>query len=138
MSNRTSREIAAELMRVLKDVCPSYAERVASPPPEPPYDRGDFMHLCWDFAAHAVDMLEAGRHGELAPAFRAMAEFRDRSQEYWMENGFAPVFERIWDEGKWRDVDVRPLASVIGPAFEPAWDRIENPDDYTNPIDGYY
>jgi hypothetical protein len=138
MSDRTSREIAAELLTTLKTVCPSYAERLASPPPEPPYDRRDYTHLCWDFAAHAVDMLEAGRHEELAPAFRAMAEFRDRSTEYWMENGLAPVFERIWTEGEWRGVDVRPFESVIGPAFLPTWRKIENPDDHPYPIDGYY
>lgn len=99
----------------------------------------DFMHVCWDFAAHAVDMLQAGRHEESAPVFLAMAEFCDQSNEYWMRDGLAPVFERIWDEGKWRDVDVSPLEPVIGPAFQHLWRHIEDPyDGDPYPIDGFY
>lgn len=136
---RTSQQVAAELHALLKAVCQSYADRRAHPPAEPAYDMADFMHVCWDFAAHAVDMLQAGRHEELAPAFRAMAVFRDRSTEHWMRNGLAPVFERIWDEGKWRDVDVRPLESVIEPSFLDEWRHIEDPDDgHPYPIDGFY
>jgi len=139
MTNRTSQQIAVELYTSLTTVCPSYAERRASPPAEPRYDMTDYMHVCWDFAAHAVDMLQAGRHEELAPAFRAMAEFRDQSTEYWMREGLAPVFERIWQEGEWRGVDVRPLEHVIGPTFLPQWRRIEDPSDgHPYPIDGFY
>ena len=97
----------------------------------------DFMHVCWDFAAHAVDMLQAGREKELAPTFRELAEFQDRSPEYWMREGLRPVLERIWDEGKWRGVDVGAFKQLIGPAFLPHWRLIEDP--YAdNPIDGFY
>jgi hypothetical protein len=137
--DRTSQQIAVELCALLTATCPSYAERRASPPAEPPYNMADYMHVCWDFAAHAVDMLQAGRSEELVPAFRAMAGFRDRSTEYWMAEGLAPVFERIWQEGEWRGVDVRALEHVIGPAFLPHWRRQEDPyDGDPYPIDGYY
>jgi hypothetical protein len=140
MPSRTSQEIAAELYPKLLAVCPSYAERRKNPPPEPAYNMSDFTHLCWDFAAHAVDMLEAGRAAELAPAFEALAEFRRESTEAWMENGFAPVFERIFDEGKWRSVDVTPIGSVVGDDFQANWRKAEDPyyDDPTWPIDGFY
>lgn len=138
-TKRTSRQVAVELYLCLVTACPSYADRRASPPAEPPYDMTDFMHVCWDFAAHAVDMLQAGRQEELAPVFRAMAEFRDRSTEHWMQGGLAPVFERIWDEGKWRGVDVRAFERVIGPAFLSQWRHIEDPyDGHPYPIDGFY
>ena len=56
-----------------------------------------------------------------------------------MREGLAPVFERIWQEGEWRGVDVRPIESAIGPAFTEQWRRIEDPyDGDPYPIDGFY